>query len=213
MTEFGGDSFKIVASGQKPKFSASRHNLETDMLKDFRGKRGIGMNNPQGIKMAALEGQVYVKNNSGGEVAVGGVLGIDDVGIGPDENPSQFKSLIYLYGVTPTTADHAGKFVVLAQTLGDGQTGKAFIQDTFWAQVNIVTAGDKWCDVKDSDATQLQSGSSGSAQIIYPLSGTGKLWCLIRVGNSADDKGLHQGDIPQMITDEEKAWGPAQFGP
>jgi hypothetical protein len=30
---------------------------------------------------------------------------------------------------------------------------------------------------------------------------------------SPPDKGLHQGDIPQMITDEEKAWGPARFGP
>jgi hypothetical protein len=26
-------------------------------------------------------------------------------------------------------------------------------------------------------------------------------------------RGLHQGDIPQMITDEEDGWGPARFGP
>jgi hypothetical protein len=30
---------------------------------------------------------------------------------------------------------------------------------------------------------------------------------------AANSKGLHQGDIHQMITDEQSAWGPAQFGP
>lgn len=29
----------------------------------------------------------------------------------------------------------------------------------------------------------------------------------------AESVGLHQGDIRQMMTDEEAGWGPAQFGP
>lgn len=179
-----GDILKIVASGQPFAPSARRENLVTEVLKGHLAQRGSSPTDSSAYQGSLFYGRVDVKNDSGGDLGEFEVLGISGVGITHADNAPSFKSIVIFTGTTPTTTDHAGKFVITAEPIASGKIGKAFAQGVFPAQVNIVTVGDKWCDVKDSDATQLQSGASGSAQILYAPASTGKQWCLIRVGST-----------------------------
>lgn len=126
----------------------------------------------------------FVKNNSGSDVAQFGVLGIDGVLFTLSDNPDEFKNRIVLKGITPVIATHTGKFVVLAEPIKNGALGRCFIHGVFPANVEITSTSDTKVDVKAS-STEMKTGTSGLADIIYmPAStGTGKM-ALIRIGGA-----------------------------
>jgi len=55
------------------------------------------------------------------------------------------------------------------------------------------------------------SGGAGTKGLLIEQIGDDGAAMLVLVLLSS--RGLHQGDIRQMMTDEEAGWGPAQFGP
>jgi hypothetical protein len=127
--------------------------------------------------------EIMVQNSSGTDRKRAEILGI--TGSLYTDSPVQDQPRA-LDGATPTSADHTGKFVILKDDIGDGCMGWAYISGTTMCQVNIVSATDTTADVKDSDCTQLVSGASGQAQILWSPGTTGTQWCLIRfpVGGS-----------------------------
>lgn len=61
--------------------------------------------------------------------------------------------------------------------------------------------------------TQLETGQTVRLYLGQRWDADSGKWVATFRVASGSDKGLYQGDIPQMVTDEQKAWGPAQFGP
>lgn len=177
------EDFRHVHPNYQLKISAPTWNAILDSaLAHRQGRLG---NVGQGAARANHWGNlVEIKNNSGSNVDRFGVLGIDGPIITPSTNLDEFKLRIYLSGTTPSSSSHKGKFVVCRDAIPDGDTGKAWIAGVCPAYVNINSTSDETCDVKDSNASQLDSTNGGSAQILWKDSGTGPLWCLIRFGTA-----------------------------
>lgn len=126
-------------------------------------------------------------NTSGAAVDRYGVLGIGSIAISPADNEPEFAVHVVLNGVTPTIADHSGKFVILLEPIANGQIGRAWISGLCRVKLEITSATDTFADVKASSA-ELKTGGTGSAQILWKESGTGsgKLG-IIRLGNPAQE--------------------------
>lgn len=127
---------------------------------------------------------LYVKNNSGTDVARFGILGVADVQINQSDNASEFYRSILLDGESPVLATHCGKFVVCLEPVSDGQVGLCTMNGLIQVQVDMIDADDNWCDIYVAGFTKLKSYGAGSAEIIHKPAGTGDKWCLVQLGKS-----------------------------
>ncbi len=150
-----------------------------------RDRKRLLNGGPGSVDLGEPDGLILVKNNSGSAIARFGVLGISGILISPSTNLPEFQNNAALTGVTPATPTHTGKFVVAYEPIPAGAIGRAFVFGICPVQVNINTAGDKFADVKNGDATQLTSGAIGSAQILYAPASTGTQWALVRLNSGS----------------------------
>ena len=128
-------------------------------------------------------GVILVRNDSGADRARFEVLGIDSPVFPPDVMLASFQNDVVLSGLTPALADHAGRFVVLLEPLASGAIGLAAAAGVVPVKVNVAGADDAFADVADADASQLASGTTGAATILWKESGTGAgKWAVVRLG-------------------------------
>jgi len=125
---------------------------------------------------------VRVLNNSGSNRDKLDILGIDGPLFTPTESVSGFQREPAFTCVTPT-ADHAGRFVILAEPIPDGKIGRACISGAVPVKVYVNDEDDGFADVKASDATQLDSSTSGTAKILWKESGTGQVYAVVRLAD------------------------------
>jgi hypothetical protein len=127
--------------------------------------------------------QVRVLNTTGADVDAYSVLGITGTATPFSAGGLIFQLRPVFKGVTPASATHSGRFVIVENDLRANRWGWGFIAGACPVQVLINSTADRFAEVNDGDVTQLTSGSSGSAQIIDPPSATGTQWCWVRIGN------------------------------
>jgi hypothetical protein len=176
----GGNAFRKLQAGQRLKaIPAKAWNAfldaaaKTNTIGPPGAADGSGLTDNRSI--------VLVQNNSGYTVPSQGILGIDSILISPADNAESFLLRPGLSCVTPTAA-HLGRFVVLLEPARDGAIVRGVLGGVVQVKVSMVESGQKWADVLDGDATQLESGNVGTAQILYVESGTGTKWALVRLG-------------------------------
>lgn len=179
-----GDPFRKVQPGQPLQISANWFNTVTEDLLSRHRQRMSGGAGAAQADPARNTGVVKVKNASGSDVARFGVLGINTILFGPADNLIEFQNNAALSCITPTAA-HAGKFVVLLEPAADGAIALAVVSGIVPVQINVTDAAHGWADVKAADLTQLNSGASGTAQIVYKEVGTGMKWAMVRLGAGA----------------------------
>jgi hypothetical protein len=126
-------------------------------------------------------------NNTGSDIPPWGVAGVyGSPSSAWPSDPTKFGGQFILNTIgSVVTADYCGSFAIFPGGCKNGQSAPIAISGITQAMVNITNAGDKYCDVKDSDATQLLSRSSGSCFILSDESNgsrTGKLRCFISMG-------------------------------
>jgi hypothetical protein len=180
----GGNPFEKVTKGQRIKIAAAAWNPLMDVARREAGRAGMGGADP--LQYAGNRSIVRVYNGSGSDVDRFCVLGIDDAQITPTDNPTDFLNFPVISGVTPTAAAHTGWFAITIEPIISGKIGTAVLSGMVPVRVNMIAATDAWADVKDGDATQLQSNALGSAQILYVESGTGTKWAWVRLGTNPD---------------------------
>jgi hypothetical protein len=139
---------------------------------------------PDLVESRLQTGIVMVKNNSGSDVARFGVLGIDGALVDPATNADEFAARVVLKGITPTDADHTGKFVVLLESVKSGDVARAYISGVCPAKVDVIDADDTHADVKNSDRASLESRAGGSARVLWKESGTGVKWAIVLLGDT-----------------------------
>jgi hypothetical protein len=126
---------------------------------------------------------VLIKNTSGQDVPMCGVLGISGVEIDPsggnltgtadaDKRAREFVSRPVLTGVTPTTA-HAESFVVTLEPIANNKIGRAAVGGAFACKVNVTNASHRFATAKNDDGSQLQSAACGVLQLVWKETGTG----------------------------------------
>jgi len=172
-----GDPMARAVSGQPFRPSAIFHNRLVDLVE----KNG---HQPGGSRERNRPGTILVKNDSGADLERFDILGIDTILVTPTDNEDEFTSNPALIGVEATEADHAGKFAILQEPIKDGDFGRAIIHGLTVCRIDY-TSGDKFADVVDGDATQLKSGPTGAARILY-VDGTGAdCLALVCLGNDS----------------------------
>lgn len=129
--------------------------------------------------------QCRVKNISGATVGRYEILGIDQPLF-----QVQNSDRIHYTGKTPAES-HKGRFVVLQRQCQNNDSVIAIVDGVTQANVDVIETDHRFADVKVGSTTELESGETGSAQIITPetFSVTGPQWCTVRLTAPAADSG------------------------
>ncbi|MCC7408881.1 MAG: hypothetical protein IT442_12470 [Phycisphaeraceae bacterium] len=180
-----GDPFKKVRPGETLTIPAAAYNAMLDAAMSNRQGQAMGAGPGPGSAMATpTSTTVLIKNNSGVARNQFDVLGIDGALFDPATALESFKRQVVLKGVVPT-ADHTGKFVVLQEPARVGGIARACLLGATVARVNVTTESLTYADVLASDATKLQTVSSGKAAIVWKQTGTGVKWAIVALGGTS----------------------------
>lgn len=128
---------------------------------------------------------VYVKNNSGSDVARFRALGIGGVQIEPSDDLEEFQAGIVLDGETPLSSTHIGRFAVAQEFIEAGAIGIAAISGLTVVEVDVPPTDHGWPFVDIKDSTELLTASwHGAAEIVAgPWTHDSKRWAIARLGN------------------------------
>ncbi len=164
-----GDTFRVSAATWNAIVDAAAAHASS--------RRGLGAKGGAGGEKPNM---FLIKNASGDDRNRWDVLGISDILISPEDNQEEFENGGALVGVTPTL-EHTGKFVICAESIPNNELGLAYISGACRARINVNSESDAQADVRDGDATKLESGP-GPATILWKEAGTGTKWAVVRLG-------------------------------
>jgi len=152
-------------------------------------------------RAASSQTAVLIRNDSGADVARFGVLGIDAPLIAADAELAEFQTAVRLAGVTPSETAHQGAFAIALEPIANGAIARAVVDGVVQCQVSMTAEGDPFAEVKDADATQLVSGPTGSARILWAEAGTGTKWAIVALGSAAT-----AGFWAELTTFDDPGW-------
>jgi len=175
-------TFNHVHPGQPLGISAEAHNA---MLDAARAHRQAGtLAGREAARAVADRGVIWVRNNTGAALDQFGVVAIGLPIITADANENEFKQRVTFEGGTPAASD-TGQFAVVIEAIPAGKIGRAVIAGPVQVKVNVVDEDHEWADVKDSDASQLESGNTGTAKVLHKQSGTGTKWAIVLLAQTS----------------------------
>lgn len=116
---------------------------------------------------------IKLKNSSGADRARGEILKIEGTIL-----TEQDAEEIWLDGVEPTTEC---RFGILKEPSVSGEINQAQVSGVCLAMVNIIDVDHTFASAEDEEYV-LQSGESGSVEILYAPDGTGEKECVVRFG-------------------------------
>jgi len=175
-----GDPLKRVQRGQPLRIPAETFNTFIDVAKAHQQAQ-----QRSGVRHESLlsPGVILVQNNSGIDVDQYEVLGISGVIIDPDDNEDEFRRQVALTAITPA-ASHAGKFVITAEPIADGEIGQARVAGVSPVMIDWPTDGNDYKLADVSGWGFLEASWLGSAQVLWRAGGTGVQWAIVRFGIS-----------------------------
>ena len=173
------DTLRKVKSGDPFKMPAATFNAFVDAARGHRDRQHASGQQPKPTERHS--GIVQVRNDSGSDRDRFDVLGIASPIFSPAIDVDAFKNQPAISCVTPA-ADHVGKFVILLEPLAAGSIGRAMAAGVCPAKIDITDTNHGYADAADGQTGNLDSSSSGAAQILWAESGTGVKWTLVRWG-------------------------------
>jgi len=180
-----GDHLKKVQAGQPLEIPAGTFNTFIDTARAHLARqRSTQTGTDRSYRDPDI---VLVRNDSGYDLGQFEVLGVSGVVISPADNLNEFKSIIVLTGVTPSLADHFGRFVVLLEPLADGEIGRACASGMCQVKINVVDETDQYADVRDGNRATLESTDRGASYIYWRQSGTGEKWAVVKLSIPAPE--------------------------
>lgn len=145
---------------------------------------------------------VMVVNTLGSGYDAGSVIVIGQ----PSFAPASDAYESYVFASSPGTATDSGRWGVVPYPIPNGEMGIAISGGIAYCQVNVTHASHDRADL--SSGGGLESGFSGSAQIIYKPGGTGLLDCVIRfhVSDQTEVKGVADANIAKDTSGTVSVW-------
>jgi hypothetical protein len=187
-----------VSSGQRQKLSA----LEFNSQRESTAFAAAAATRPAPqFKTPPITDLIQVRNETGAARDVFDVVAFYRTGsnIGPTVTPSQnlpeFQRHAVLRAKLPNGPGNGeykndiGRFAILLQPLAENAIGWAQVSGICRVKVNMIHAEHCYADIKDDDATQLESGEVGAAEIFWQEGevdedeGKGTKWAVVRLGN------------------------------
>ncbi len=205
-----------VQPGQPLAISSSDWNKMTDAARAFQLARFSQTPPPATAGPDRGADLVLVRNDSGSDQERFAVVGIDGPIIGPDDHLDEFKRQVTVSAVTPT-ADHAGRFVVLAEPLAIGRIGTAWVSGVCAVQVQRDDIDHGHAELAAGQTGHLVSGFEGSARILWHAGGsTGWAVVALRGGrwHARGDGGLATPTAAmELLDDQPGRWLEGYFDP
>jgi len=190
-----GAPMRIPAETYNAMLDAAKANLEGRSRGGVRGS----MRDPT---------EVLIKNATVTDHARYDVMGVSIPLFGPSDNITEFLTNLCMQGVACDGVDHVGRWAVLMGPLAADQIGGAVISGDTIAKIDVLVESDTHveCNTDPTDTAnfyRLQSGTTGSARILWKESGTGAdKWAYIRIGDSAGGGATTGGGAtPMRITE------------
>ena len=181
-------TLKKVSKGSPLDIPAEAYNAFVDAASAHRGQM---FSNATATRATVTPGLVLVKNSSGYDCERFSILGIDDtICIAPADNLTAFQAGPVLVGKSPYYGTHAGKFVVLAEPIGNSTIGHAYIDGVCAVKINVTDESCDFADPVHATRDYLQTTYSGSAKILWRESGSGQKWAYVRLGEKVRKFGL-----------------------
>jgi hypothetical protein len=84
-------------------------------------------------------------------------------------------------GISPTVADHLGRFAVLLEPVKQGDIGPACVAGVCIVHVDVQDEDHEYADIADG-RYRLATSDSGTARILWKEGGTGTKWAVVRLG-------------------------------
>ena len=191
-------TWEPVSAGERLNIPASLHNATIEAVEAYlRNKQQVGGSL---IGRAPTQALVRISNNSGIDLGIGQIIGID-VPIWPGSALNPVPSTagldkflagdIILGGAEPVDPDHIGMFAVAVEPILDGAVGKACVQGLVRVKVKIDDLEvAEWADITDGEVDYLTASANGAARILwYEGAATGTLWCVCLLGSFGDGSG------------------------
>lgn len=171
---------KHVSPGEPLRIPAATWNALLTMLGKFQaGQLGAGRPVPSSGPPAL---DVRVLNDSGADVARGGVLGISGVQVDRATNADEFETRPTLTGVQPATG-HEAKFVIALEPIPDGAVGRCVLTGLAAVKLYVNVEGHGFAAAKAGESAELETVAAGPARIVWKESGTGTgKWALMLLG-------------------------------
>ena len=148
--EFPGGSFNALVDGYYAR----------------RGQRQPGAQHNFCLTVIGPSLFVKIKNDTSEDREPGQILGIDGALIEFAKNERQVFSVPMLSGVSPLTADHADRFVVVKERIKQGKPGTATLNGLAWARVDVTDVDHEFAAVTDDDPRFLTSDAASGVQLI-----------------------------------------------
>ncbi len=176
-----------AAPGRVPQMSSEMYNRLVDVA------LGQKLNLPGQTVAERFRQQdiVWVRNDSGADVARFGVLGLGDPVILPADNLDQFKEEFSFSGVTPVYPTHRGRFAVMLDPAPAGGYGRGAISGIVQVQINGVTVNGQRAEI-GGDTFQLYQQDKGSAFVLW-VENSGNVgaaqprWAIVRLNDQPID--------------------------
>jgi hypothetical protein len=190
-----------------PVFDAAVWNQLLQMLTEWRGASN-NFQKPSARKpqVAYATDVVMVQNTTSENIPRFQILMLDNALIEPSANTPEFQRRVIFSGVTPTGAA-AGRWGVCLDALTPGQIGRIGVIGVMSAYINLIDTSDTAVEAVAGSYIP-NSGSSGSADILYVAGGvgtasdTGNQWAIIKIGggSSGFPQGQYEGQIYGDVT-------------
>lgn len=166
---------------------------------------------PGGLERLRTPSLVWIKNDSGADLPIYGVVGLDALVVTPSDDLVSFKQPIITFeGVTPATGTHDNRYAITTAPIANGNIGPAVIDGMVQVQVNKQRDADAVAAIKNGDNTQLLAGTVGHARILWSETGTGTKWAVVMLNSpevfTFDAKITGNAAIPSTTNRWKYAW-------
>lgn len=113
--------------------------------------------------------EILILNNTGGVLSTHDIVAVGDVLYTPTENEAEYRDVNCFVGNTPTAS---ATIAVVQEPISVDGIGLAVIQGVTACRLNVTSESDTHA-APTTSTTQLTTGSSGTALILWKESGTG----------------------------------------
>jgi len=151
-----------VVPGQAQRIRASTFNTMIDAAQDWKN-RAFGSGGAIPIEQAARHGVIIVRNDSGGDLDVFSIVGVNTLLTAP-ANGEDHRS--YIFSAVTPSAGYEQKFAILQEPIVSGNCGKAMIVGVTPALISRPVGDSSQTAGMLAGQTHLQTGLSGS-QILW----------------------------------------------
>lgn len=156
------DPLSRVVPGERFRPRADTQNAIIDAINATRALSDQGNGSGGSGRSTLRPGQVLIRNDSGEDRDQFDVLFLDDVVIEPADNVQEWAER-FAFSASATPGDDP-KWVVLAEPIGDGRFGRAWLTGAFGCRVS---GEGGWAAYDAASTTALKLGATGDAAVLW----------------------------------------------